>query len=417
MCVSADASSSRPVAADGPVNGLHGLPIQGGARPPERGSTTRGRPWRRHAIDSTSRGADGTRVSDVDGDGDLDIACGWEEGGVVRVYQNPGTTRVAAPWPRVTVGNVVSPEDAVFVDLDGDGAVDVVSSCEGRTKKHFVHWAPRDASRYLDEFAWRTEEIPATAGLAQWMYCLPLQVDGKNGVDLIVGAKGRGARLGWLEAPPTPRDLRSWRWHPICDVGWVMSIVAVDLDNDGRREVLVSDRKGPRRGCRAFRLPGSPADEWQETRLSGADAEVMFLAVGNLLLASGTPEIVVAARPRRLFVLPAAFPQPEAPARRVESIPLPGATGSAKAVAVGDVDRDGSMDIVLSCEGAENVSGVVWLSRRDGGGWSAHEISGARGTKYDLVVPVDLDGDGDLDVLTCEERENLGVIWYENPHR
>jgi hypothetical protein len=28
-----------------------------------------------------------------------------------------------------------------------------------------------------------------------------------------------------------------------------------------------------------------------------------------------------------------------------------------------------------------------------------------------------LDGDGDLDVITCEERDQLGVIWYENPHR
>ena len=28
-----------------------------------------------------------------------------------------------------------------------------------------------------------------------------------------------------------------------------------------------------------------------------------------------------------------------------------------------------------------------------------------------------LDADGDLDVLTCEERKNLGVIWYENPSR
>ena len=27
----------------------------------------------------------------------------------------------------------------------------------------------------------------------------------------------------------------------------------------------------------------------------------------------------------------------------------------------------------------------------------------------------DLDDDGDLDVITCEETSNLGVIWYENP--
>ena len=28
---------------------------------------------------------------------------------------------------------------------------------------------------------------------------------------------------------------------------------------------------------------------------------------------------------------------------------------------------------------------------------------------------LDIDADGDLDILTCEERDNLGVIWYENP--
>jgi len=31
------------------------------------------------------------------------------------------------------------------------------------------------------------------------------------------------------------------------------------------------------------------------------------------------------------------------------------------------------------------------------------------------VQLVDIDGDGDRDLLTCEERDNLGVIWYEHP--
>ena len=47
----------------------------------------------------------------------------------------------------------------------------------------------------------------------------------------------------------------------------------------------------------------------------------------------------------------------------------------------------------------------------------AHEISGPRGVKFDLLQLLDVDGDGDLDVLTCEERHNLGVVWYENPAR
>ena len=33
--------------------------------------------------------------------------------------------------------------------------------------------------------------------------------------------------------------------------------------------------------------------------------------------------------------------------------------------------------------------------------------------KFDRLELLDLDEDGDLDVLTCEKRDNLGVIWYE----
>ena len=32
-----------------------------------------------------------------------------------------------------------------------------------------------------------------------------------------------------------------------------------------------------------------------------------------------------------------------------------------------------------------------------------------------LVQLFDIDRDGDLEVITCEERDNLGLIWYENP--
>src|SRR5688572_24185011 len=87
--------------------------------------------WVRHTIDDTSKGADGVRLADVNGDGLPDIATGWEQGGLTRVYLHPGNAKVGVAWPVVTVGRATSVEDAVFADLDGDGAVDVVSCCEG----------------------------------------------------------------------------------------------------------------------------------------------------------------------------------------------------------------------------------------------------------------------------------------------
>ena len=60
----------------------------------------RGEPWRRHAIDGSSRGADGVRLADVNGDGRPDIATGWEEGGVIRAYlQSRAGARSARPGP------------------------------------------------------------------------------------------------------------------------------------------------------------------------------------------------------------------------------------------------------------------------------------------------------------------------------
>ena len=88
--------------------------------------------WARHTIDDSSFGADGVRLADVNGDGRLDITSPWEEGGEIRVYFHPGDSGLRDRWPAVTVGKVGDPEDSFFVDLDGDGAVDVVSSCEGK---------------------------------------------------------------------------------------------------------------------------------------------------------------------------------------------------------------------------------------------------------------------------------------------
>ena len=377
----------------------------------------RGAPWKRHVIDGTSRGADGTRTADVNGDGLPDIATVWEESGVVRAYLHPGADRVRKPWPGVTVGRVGSPEDAVFVDLDGDGAVDVVSSCEGRVRSLFVHWAPRQKGAYLHPQAWKTEALPAARGTMSWMFCLPLQVDGERGIDLVVGAKGGGARIGWLESPGNPRDLAAWKWHPLREAGWIMSLVATDMDGDGDRDVLLSDRRGKKRGCSWLENPGRAraASSWKEHPIGGADREVMFLTQADLD-GDGRRDVLAAVRGRELVYFRRGAGKPETWTPHV--IPLPRNTGTAKSVAVADIDLDGRRDIVLSCENAAGASGVLWLSARASfldAHWDSHEIGGPSGRKFDLVRLVDLDLDGDLDVLTSEEGDNLGVVWYENP--
>jgi hypothetical protein len=378
--------------------------------------------WPRHTIDDSSQGADGVRLADVNGDSLLDVATGWEEGGVVRVYVHPGKNKVKQKWPSITVGNVRSPEDALPIDLDGDGQVDVVSSCEGTNRTVYVHWAPA-RQRYHEPALWTTQPIPATAGKQMWMYALPMDMDGQAGVDLLVASRGSDAAVGWLQSPTDPRDLPRWQYHKLYDAGWIMSLSPCDLDRDGDVDVVVSDRKGDHSGVHWLQNHGPlTADDrprWQKHDLGGPGEEVMFVDVADLD-GDRRLDVVAAVKPNTILVLT----QPDNPERTwpARKIQLPAAdVGTAKAARVGDVDRDGRPGIIFSCEGATSPKiGVFWLSSRDSltnGDWELHNISGADGVKYDHLELLDLDQDGDLDVLTCEERENLGVIWYENPAR
>lgn len=88
-------------------------------------------PWNRHVIDDRFSGADGVRLGDFNRDGWPDVVTGWEESGLVRLYLNPGPKRSKSSWPAVTTAIAKSPEDAVPIDLDGDGDLDVMT-CEER---------------------------------------------------------------------------------------------------------------------------------------------------------------------------------------------------------------------------------------------------------------------------------------------
>ncbi len=370
-------------------------------------------PWKRHTIDSSSRGADGVRLADANRDGLPDIATGWEEGGKVRAYLNPGPGNARDPWPAVTVGSVPSPEDAVFVDIDRDGAVDVVSSTEGKSKTLFVHWAP--VRNYLDPRGWRTEPLAGSAGMAQWMYALPIDNERTGKVALIAGSKNDGAAVGIWESPAGGGKLAWQRWY---DAGWIMSLIARDIDGDGDSDVLATDRKGGARGALWFENPGG-SGPWKSRRIGPVDKhEIMFLDIADLD-GDGLEDAVAAVREgpflffRRL---------PGGGVRwATHEIDMPAGYGTGKAVAAGDIDLDGRLDLVFTCENAHGELSGVGLLRHWGdpaaGKWRADDIGGPEGVKFDRVELLDLDGDGDLDVLTCEEVDLLGVVWYENPTR
>ncbi len=385
--------------------------------------------WQRHVIDSSFSGADGVRLADVNGDHLPDIATGWEEEGISKVYLHPGHAGVKENWPSVIVGKTPSVEDAVFADLDEDGAMDVITSTEKNNKKVYISWGPKNPKDYLDASKWATQVLAASDGLMQWMFAIPAQIDGINGTDLVVGAKNQKAKIGWFQAPENARELSEWRWHPISSASWVMSLFIRDMDLDGDMDIITSDRKkGETNGVRWMENPGemiSQKKEWKNHFIGAKNLEVMFMDMADLD-GDGLEDIIVTERStQKIFFI-----------RKLDgwghhwksySIAIPEKTGSAKAVKVGDINGDGKPDLVHSTNtmNDDGKAGIYWVSYTSDptlNQWTWHELSGSVGYKFDRMELLDLDGDGDLDVLTTEENygpksKGLGVIWYENPTR
>jgi len=379
-------------------------------------------PWPRHVIASGPNGADGVHLADLNRDGHQDVATGWEQAGVVTVSLHPGDGDPTEPWPTVTIAtHLHGVEDAIFADVDGDGNLDVVTACECR--KVVVYFGP-DPSELLDPQAWEPMVLPASLGLHRYLKVAVADLDGDQQLDIIGGGKVTPATVGWFRAPADPREAAAWTYTPMSEVGWTMSLIPMDVDQDLDTDVVLSDRVPIRypdrtirydlRGTRWLENTGAGAG-WVNHPIGFSKGEHKFLHIADFD-GDGLEDVLdgISGPTYNRSFLRRNLGQ-WGPWEEIE-IPQPDGVGRYQDVRIGDIDRDGDLDLVFSYAHAyDELSGVAWLAAGADGGWQRGEISGPAGTKYDNLELYDVDGDEDLDVITSEQVDQLGVIWYENP--
>jgi hypothetical protein len=281
-------------------------------------------------------------------------------------------------------------------DLDGDGDVDLVSASFFDDKVAWYENAAGNGS------VWSARPIARDAHGASDV--TPGDLDADGDLDVVFAAEGDDAVV-WAE---NRGQARAWRTAPIArGVSGARSVAIADVDGDGDLDVLS-----------AAGIDGAVA--WHEnldgrggrwtrhgiTREAAGVREVAPVDVDG----DGDPDVVVASffGDRATWYENRAGDGTTWIARGAG-----GAMQGLAAVAAGDLDRDGDVDLVT---GAEGDSRVAWLENRRvhrKPAFAPAVLLPAQVSATRDVVVCDLDGDGDLDVLSASYDDDR-VAWYEN---
>ena len=394
-------------------------------------------------------GADGVTVSDMDGDGLLDIATGHEQGLRATLSFNPGPADVESPWPTLTLPNGVnscSVEDVALADVDGDGAKDVVIACETgavRVSIFFAPAPPNTRGELLNAANWTQVDIAASAGNRS-MRAVVANIDGVAGNEIVVGGKESSgpcvaAAVGYY-ASGTPSVQASWgaaTFTSVNPAGWIMQMYVQDLDGDTDLDIVYSDREpidcptpgGSNQGITVIKanspgvfaapvtyLAGEGDHKWFSLFDWDEDTDLDIIDCRSAAGGINTSQILLNGGSFNSF--PTSIP-----------IGMPAGSGQCQHVVAADLDDDGQTDLAYSNAQAQGLLGFSWfrvtgdpLSPKLTRGSISGTLSAIADVKFDnTYCDADIDGDGDLDCFATEQHltsgsgPGLGVGYFESP--
>ncbi len=427
--------------------------------------------WREHRIDDQGvnggvaiRGGDGIAIGDIDRDGLEDLVTAHEDSNHIRVAFS---SDIAKEWTLRTIANGAlagAVEDVALVDLNDDGYLDVVAACENA---HLLYL--QNPGKHARAGEWRALVPDFSLGRGSWLRVFAADIDGDGRAELTAANKGTAdiVRLDAGDVDNGATSLIRVLGDPLISANWQETVLfqegvpntalPVDIDGDGDADVIAAKRV--RQQVVIIENQGVSDQGELETQLRpvrilpGFDVPVGWRALTNAFHAD-TADFN---NDGRLDLLVNVLELAQDPAFRHAGLGwlMQGETLDAPwvlhrignilpdwviGIHVTDIDGDGDKDVVTggysginiidgaysgasrdvddpTVTSASSVGRIAWFENRGTGDnkWTRHDISRRTRGMYDMFVSRDVDGDGDIDLISTRGNSGQydGVFWLE----
>ncbi len=274
-------------------------------------------------------------------------------------------------WTEQVIDPAMAGDDKALVDVDGDGYLDIVAGGkrvedEPLSWYHYPDWRKYVIAVAVDEF---TTEMDVG------------DMDGDGDMDLVVCDGQSGVNCRYYVNPRPggdPRQQAAWTSRDIgSGGGWVHDVRVGDHNRDGRLDVLTNRGLFTRNGDGSFTKSDVSGGAFGDV---DGDGDLDIVAPGQWYENPGWAQYLA-----------------------------PGGGGNEEKVRVADLDHNGTADIILNS--GDGTGDLAWYSSSNpkGGAWSKHLVAAAVPGGHSLAVG-DIDGDGDLDLLSAEMFHEVAVF-------